>query len=150
MMKEIYQIIHGLVDSISQMLNNRDYIAIFCGTNDMQQNIILGTENDEGYDTFYGCLYNVCLQLINKYPTANILFITPYARLSYYEHDCNYINAIIKICEKFGITYFDSRQGGLCNQNPAQKEALMLDDTHLNATGQLRISYRYETILNTL
>ena len=140
----------GLVDSIKNMTGNPDFIAIHCGTNDLNSSVPLGTETDTSYNTFYGCVYNVCLQLINKFPTANILFITPYAHPSKYEHDCNYIDAIINTCKKFGIKTFDSRTAGLNIENTAQKTALMLDNTHLNATGQLRVSYKYEAELNML
>ena len=61
-----------------------------------------------------------------------------------------YINAIKQICQYFCIPVYDNYNAGLCMSNAEQKSALMLDGIHLNKTGQLRVSYKYQEQLKLL
>lgn len=139
-----------VIDTIPEVTGNQDYIVVFAGTNDMIKSVELGQLGDNNYNTFYGAVYKTCLNLINKFPVANILFITPYARLQFFNYDSTYIQAIIDTCRLFGIPVYDSRTAGLCIKNENQKQALMIDDVHLNALGHERASFKYQSQLMLL
>lgn len=140
----------GLVDMIDNLSAQTDYIAIFCGTNDTYQHVTLGSFGDDNYTSFYGCLNKTFSKIITKYPTENILIITPYPRTTNYNNDMNYINAINEVAKFYCIPVYNTYEANLCVKNTAQANSLMLDDTHLNATGQLRQSYKFESVLKML
>lgn len=140
----------GLVDMINNLTAQTDYIVIFCGTNDTYQHVTLGSFGDDNYTSFYGCLNKTFSSIITKYPTENILIITPYPRTTNYTNDMNYINAINEVAKFYCIPVYNTYEANLCVKNTAQANSLMLDDTHLNATGQLRQSYKFESQLKLL
>lgn len=140
----------GLVDMIEDLSTTTDYIVIFCGTNDTYQHVNLGSFGDDNYTSFYGCLNKTFNQIITKYPTENILIITPYPRTTNYTNDMNYIEAINKVANFYCIPVYNTYDAGLCVKNSTQANALMIDDTHINAAGQTRQSYKFEAQLRML
>ncbi|MBQ1550979.1 MAG: SGNH/GDSL hydrolase family protein [Bacilli bacterium] len=140
----------GLVDMIDDLDTNTDYIVIFCGTNDTYQHVTLGEFLDNNYTSFYGCLYKTFNSLISKYPTEKIMVITPYPRTTNYNNDYKYIDAINEVCKYFCIPVYNTFEAGLDIKNSEQAAELMLDDTHLNADGQLRQSYKIESQMKML
>ena len=99
------------------MDNDADLVTIAGGTNDFKQ-VPLGTYGDTADSTVYGALHVLLTGLVDKYPTATIAFILPFSRYDSLTavspldgtrfmdlHD-----AIIKMCRKFSIPYFDSNK----------------------------------------
>ena len=97
---------------------NADYIVVFGGTNDFGHgNVPLGVFGDKTTDTFYGAMDTLCVSLIEKYPTATIIFMTPLHRLS--ENNpvneiglnrkllIEYVDAIKKVCRYYSLPVLD-------------------------------------------
>lgn len=67
---------------VADMDSNADAVVIFGGTNDYGHgDAALGKFTDRTDDTFYGALHNLYIDLINKYPMANIIVMTPCHRI---------------------------------------------------------------------
>ena len=99
------------------MDNDADLVTVAGGTNDFKQ-VPLGTYGDTTDSTVYGALHVLLTGLVDKYPTATIAFILPFSRYDSLTavspldgtrfmdlHD-----AIIKMCRKFSVPYFDSNK----------------------------------------
>ena len=99
------------------MDDDADLVTVAGGTNDFKQ-VPLGTYGDTTDSTVYGALHVLLTGLVDKYPTATIAFILPFSRYDSLTavspldgtrfmdlHD-----AIIKMCRKFSIPYFDSNK----------------------------------------
>ena len=140
----------GVVERYVDMDKDADYVIVFAGTNDAGTNVTIGENNSTNPAEFKGALNIICKGLLTTYPTAKIMFITPYLRNEKYRQ---YVQAIHDICEdKYSIRVYDNiKYGGICWSNQAQVEALTLKDTyHLNLTGMEYASYKYEEELKRL
>lgn len=139
----------GVCDRTSLMDDDADYIIVYAGTNDAGNNITIGNESSTNKEEFIGALVQTCKQLLTKYPTGKIMFITPYKKYSTF---IPYIEAIETICGQYGIPVFNNyKNGGICWQISAQTNLLSQgDNTHLNATGHEFVSYKFEEALRRL
>ena len=90
---------------------NCDYIIVFGGTNDVAPTTPIGIETDNVKTTIMGALNTICTNLINKAPTAKILFITP---LNFINNArvLQIIDAIKTICAKYSIPVLDLYANG--------------------------------------
>ena len=142
----------GVCDVFQNMDNDADYVLVFAGTNDIQQNFALGNEDSTDTAEFYGALNAITDGLQAKYPTAKIAFITPYARAGLLERSKQFRDAICTACERGGIPVFDNIKNGGINWNvAAQLTAYTLNDTyHLNAAGMDMASRKYEKFLKQI
>lgn len=139
----------GVCDRTASMDADADYIIVYAGTNDAANSIAMGDESSTSKEEFMGALVQTCKQLLTKYPTGKIMFITPYRKYSTF---LPYIEAIENICGKYGIPVFNNyKNGGICWQISAQTNLLTQgDNTHLNATGHEFVSYKFEEALRRL
>ena len=65
------------------MQKTADAIIVFGGTNDYGHgDAPLGTPQDRTPKTFYGALHTLILYLLNAYPTAQIVILTPLHRVA--------------------------------------------------------------------
>ena len=139
-----------VIQRYTSMDNDADYVVVFAGTNDANNNISTGTDDSTDTETVKGALNVLCDGLITKYPASKICFITPYMR-AFNDSYRNTIDAIKTICAKYSIPVFDNAlYGGVYRFNDAQATALMLDNTHLNANGMKYVVSKYESFLKTL
>lgn len=142
--------------------NNTDYIVIWDGHNDSNYKLTpLGTLGDTTSDTFYGCLDILCKGIMNRYPTARILFITPSKR-SVTGNNVNayqYVDAMKEVCAKYDIPCWDSfrEMGILINNMEGVDEQAEFEQkkngsymVHLNAIGHEYLSYKIEEQLKML
>lgn len=135
--------------------SNSSYIIVFTGANDVHYDYTpLGSITDESNTTFYGCLNILCRDLMNLYPTAKILFITPTHRTDLYDYK-PYVNAIKEVCYKYSLPVWDAygESGillGNVNGVTAQSAIYELSPLHLNKAGNEYISYKIEAILKML
>ena len=143
------QTIYDVYARYQSMDNDADYVIVFAGTNDCNDNITIGTEDSTDPTTFYGALNAICDGLQAKYPMAKIAFITPYARSGIKGRCKDYRNAICTACERGGIPVFDNiKNGGINWDVTEQVTALTLNDTyHLNVAGMEWASKKYEKFL---
>ena len=67
---------------VDEMDADADIVVVFGGTNDFGHgDAPLGSMTDRTDCTFYGALHVLCNQLLNRYPNALIVFMTPLHRL---------------------------------------------------------------------
>lgn len=135
--------------------SDADYILVFAGTNDAWKlyrgEMQLGTENSTDPTTLNGALNLLMQGLLTKFPAKKIGFITPYDNGDASRKSV--INAIKSAgLRNKGIPVFDNSElGGIDFSNAAQATALTQGDgVHLNATGHLWVSSKYEQWLKTL
>ena len=150
MTNKLYNSNKGVVERYMDMDDDADYVVVFASTNDANAGVPIGTNESNNPAELKGALNIICDGLLSKYPTAKIMFITPYLRKENYR---SYAQAIHDICEdKFSIKVYDNiKHGGICWTNQAQVQALTLNDTyHLNLAGMEYASYKYEEELKRL
>lgn len=129
--------------------DSADLVIIAGGTNDWAHNgVALGTMEDRTNVTFYGALHLLCNGLIVKYPSKQIVFMTPIKRgqLGFINQRGNtleeFANAIIEVCGYYGIPVIDLFHQLCMNPSISQQQTLYFgagDDTHPNTAGQLRM-----------
>ena len=136
-------------------------IIVFGGTNDFgYRHTPLGTIDDTDKTTFYGSLRVLIEGLINKYPTAPIMFITPLHRADgdgsnentpnpHGKKLVDYVNAIKEICELYSIKVCDLwAKSGIQPNIPIHKDLYTSkttgypdgDGLHPNGIGHQRIA----------
>ena len=136
-----------LLEQAKKINNNPDIIVIHMGTNDRNNNVELGTWTIRNTDTtnLFGALRVAFTYLEENFPLAQVMFITPY----YYQEQTDYIGSIEKACMYVGCHCKNNKQGGIWAWNPNVRNALFLDNVHLNEVGQERVSYEYEGFMRT-
>ena len=136
-----------LLEQAKKINNNPDIIVIHMGTNDRNNNVELGTWTSGNTDTtnLFGALRVAFTYLAENFPLAQVMFITPY----YYQEQTDYIGSIEKACMFVGWHCKNNKQGGIWAWNPNVRNALFLDNVHLNEVGQERVSYEYEGFMRT-
>ena len=94
-----------------------DLVTVAGGTNDFLQ-VPLGAYGDTTDTTVFGALHVLMSGLVDMYPTATIAFILPFARYNGLTGVSSIDGtrfqdiqeAIVKMCNKFSLPYFDSRK----------------------------------------
>lgn len=146
---------------VDKMQNDADVIIVFGGTNDFGHGTELGTFASLSEYTFYGALHILCQKLLNKYPTAEIVFLTPLHRLS--ENDpinekgsetqplSDYVTAIQEVAGYYGLPVLDLfHKSGLQPKVEIIQKLYMPDGLHPSDEGAKRIAHRLYAFLNTL
>lgn len=138
------------VSRVAEMPEHADLVCVFGGTNDFGHgDARFGHFGDKTNDTFCGALYALSMELINKYPTARIVFFTPLHRSTKpeprYKGDGfwsldDYAAAIRENAAYFAFPVLDLRtQSGIQPRVPAIKEAFTVDGLHPNDAGYERL-----------
>ena len=154
-------VIGGQVDNLSA---DCDIVVVYAGTNDITAQISIGTYDSVDTTTLNGTMNVLIPKLKNKYPTARILFITPYLRYirnddgSYTEawnNQRDWIMALNEKCNEYGIPCWNNAiQGQIQWNNDAQRRAFtgtdaleFGDDYHLNDNGLNFVADLYEQFM---
>ena len=140
------------VDSFISGISATDYVIFLAGHNDANPDlnggsaVPIGENTDTVNTTFKGALNLLIDKLYTAYPTAKLLFLTPFNRRKIEEP---YVEAMKEICGIWCVPCFDNyHSGGICFHNGAQAAKYELNSTlHLNEAGQERVSYLYESLL---
>lgn len=90
------------------MDDDADIVTVMGGTNDMNNNLPLGTLTDITDATFFGAIDVLCKGLKIKYPNKKIGFITPFDYKNI--NHLPYFNAMIQVCNKNIIPILDMRK----------------------------------------
>ena len=138
--------------TITANVASADFIVLLAGHNDANPDlnggaaIPIGENSDTVNTTFKGALNVTIKTLLNAYPTAKMLFLTPFNRRGIEEP---YAEAMKEICGIWCVPCFDNyHSGGICFQSEGQSEVYELSASlHLNEAGQERISLLYESLL---
>lgn len=151
------QTVLSVMDRYEAMLNevpNADYVMVLAGHNDSNPSLHNGTaipigENDDNITTtFKGALNILINALLNKYPKAGILFLTPFNRRG---TELPYVKAMEEICEKYSIPCFNNyKSSGVCFQNSTHLITYDNGNLHLNGLGNEKMARKYIPILKTL
>ncbi len=142
----------------SQMDDDADIVVVFGGTNDYGHgNAPFGTEDDRTPDTYCGALHFLMRGLIEKYPNAEIVFLTPLHRENEDEPNMHgrplkdYVDAMRRTAEKYSIPVLDMySSGGICPTIEAHRNALCPDGLHPNDAGNRRLAQRIMSFIATL
>ncbi len=148
----------------AQMDDDADVVVVFGGTNDYGHgDAPIGTMADRTPDTFYGALHYLYTGLINKYPTATIVVMTPLHRLDEYnlrgegnkpcdgEPLITYVNIIKEVAAYYSLPLLDLwAMGGMQPNVPVLREKFNPDGLHPNNAGHAKIAHRLAGFLKTL
>ena len=139
------------------MDDDADMVVVFGGTNDFGHgDASFGTFDDRDIYTFYGALHTLINDLLNHYPHATIVFMTPLHRLVEDAHDnkpCleEYANAIKQVCKFYGIPVLDLYSTATMQPKVELiKQLYMPDGLHPNDDGAKIIASRLEGFLRSL
>ncbi len=137
---------------VDSMDPDADLIVVFGGTNDYGHgDAPLGCMEDRTDDTFYGALHLLFLDILKKYPKAEIVVMTP---IHYeFEHELfnglgvpvrgcleDYVNIIMEVAAYYAIPVLDLyRLSGIQPQVDMIKQRLAPDGLHPNDAGHERI-----------
>lgn len=133
-----------------------DIVVVFGGTNDFGHgDAPFGTFRDRTMDTYCGALHYLASGLIERFPKATIVFMTPIHREGEnIPNESNhlplkaYVDQIKATAEYYSIPVLDLFAiGGICPDIPAQKEAFCPDGLHPNDAGNLKIAERLQAFL---
>ena len=149
---------------VEEMRPDADVVVVFGGTNDFGHgDAPLGDMESREEETFYGALHMLLTKLIEKYPEAQIVVMTPLHRLN--EEDARfssrgirrvgklevYVNAIQQVAAFYSVPVVDLyRTSGLQPRVPVLKEKYMPDGLHPNDAGHIRIAEKLIGFLGTL
>ena len=137
-----------------------DLVMVFGGTNDMGHgDAEIGDMNDRTVDTFYGAMHSLCISLINKYPTAKIVFMTPLH--CWYENNpracgkpgllIDYVNAVREVAQYYSLPVLDLYAcSGLQCAVPIIKEMYVPDGLHPNDAGHALLAERISSFIACL
>ena len=148
---------------VASMDQDADVVVVFGGTNDYGHgDAAIGHFDDRTDDTFYGALHNLYTDLIAKYPTAQLVVMTPLHRVGenkvYNDFGVrcvgslqDYVNIIMEVAGYYGIPVLDlHRLSGIQPEVPALREAYAPDGLHPNDAGHALLYSRLKGFLETL
>lgn len=141
----------------TEMDPEADVVVVFGGTNDFGHgDAPLGTFEDRDPYTFYGACHTLFTTLIDRYPAATIVCMTPLHR-AVEEKPAEgrvlqvFVDALMEVCAYYAIPTLDLyRTSGIQPQVPSVKERLCPDGLHPNDAGHVLIASRLEGFLGTL
>ena len=148
---------------IKDMPEYADVVVVFGGTNDFGHgDAPIGDFNSRDEYTFYGALHNLILKLIEKFPTATIVFLTPLHRLTEsFKTDYigignppslkNYVDVIKSVCEYYSIPVLDLYAvSGMQPSVEIIRNIYMPDGLHPSDAGAERLARLIEGFLSIL
>ncbi len=141
---------------VDEMDPDADLVVVFGGTNDFGHgDAPFGTPDDRTVDTFCGACHVLMRSLVEKFPAATVVFMTPLHRAVEQNpaKPClaAYVHAIKETAEVYGIPVFDLyANAGINPQIPAQRELYAADGLHPTVAGAARIAERLGNFLLSL
>ncbi len=139
-----------------------DLIVVFGGTNDFGHgDAPLGGFADDGEYSFYGAVHMLIKKLVNKFPYARLMFMTPLHRKEeirknniyreeYYSLK-QYVDAMKEVCAYYSVPILDLYSvSGIQPSIQIQKEIYMPDGLHPSDKGAERIAQLLEGFVKTL
>ena len=144
---------------VAEMDAEADIVVVFGGTNDYGHgDAVMGSMDSRDPYTFYGALHILCTSLIEKYPTAQLVFMTPLHRTNDTRPTANkswvladYIRAITEVTRYYAIPTLDLHAvSGIQPNLPILHDRYMPDGLHPNEAGHIRIAEKLAGFLRTL
>lgn len=151
------------VGRIGDMTDEADIVVVFGGTNDFGHgDAQIGNFDSRSEYTFYGAMHSLCTKLLNKYPTAQIVFVTPLHRESE-DTKINsmgvptklplsgYVKIIKEVSLYYGLPVLDLfATSGIQPKVEIIKQLYMPDGLHPSDLGAERIAERLYNFLSSL
>lgn len=129
----------SILSRYKEMKDSLDYVVVIAGHNDCNH------IDSIGIDTFKARLDSLCRGLIDRYPTAQILFFTPWTCKNFIGSNREkVVDAMLEVCGANGIPVFDSaRQSGIHVDSDLFRSIYFQgggkrDHAHLNSLGHER------------
>lgn len=148
---------------VAEMDENADVVVVFGGTNDFGHgDARIGKFDSRDEYTFYGAMHILCTKLINKYPDAEIVFMTPLHRLSEDEEVneigirneaplSGYVDVIKEVAGFYGLPVLDLfNMSGIQPKVDVIRERYMPDGLHPSDAGAKKIAERLCAFLKAL
>lgn len=146
---------------VDELPSEVDVICIFGGTNDYGHGTAgMGKPSDQTPTTFYGGLNYLITKIINKYPFAKIVYLTPLHRETEDEVMVkadgkyalsDYVTAIKATCEYYAIPVLDLYSiSQLQPRVKIIKETFMPDGLHPNDNGYVVLADIIESYLKNM
>lgn len=147
-----------------EMDDDADVVVVFGGTNDFGHgDAPIGCFEDREYTTFYGACHTLFTDLINKYPNAVIVIMTPLHRRNednlkgdgFKAEDVaplsTYVKIIKEVAEYYSLAVLDMWSiSGIQPRVPIIKEKYCPDGLHPNDAGHEIIADRVIGFLKSL
>jgi lysophospholipase L1-like esterase len=148
-----------------EMDKDADAVVVFGGTNDFGHgDAPLGEFSDRTQDTFYGACHVLFEYLINTYPEATIVVMTPLHRgnednvrgdgfkpVGTIAPLVTYVNIIKEVAEYYSLPVLDMWSvSGIQPKVPVIKQKYCPDGLHPNDAGHALMAKRLEGFLRTL
>lgn len=156
---------HDFLSRVDEMDDDADIIVVFGGTNDFGHgDAPLGTFSDRSEYTFFGALHTLYTSLLNKYPSKDIVVLTPMHRPDEDNPRTNirkaydgavledYVNAIKKVAAYYSLPVLDMYScSGVQSKVEAVRKVFCLEDgVHPNDAGYERIANKVAAFLMSL
>ena len=141
---------------VGEMNPDADLVVVFGGTNDFGHgDAPIGTPADRTPDTFYGACHTLMRSLIERFPQAVIVFMTPLHRSSETRQGVpplkTYVDIIKECAECYGLPVMDLyANSGIQPQIPVMRQTYVPDGLHPNCAGAARIADRLGYFLLSL
>lgn len=152
------------VARVDTMDADADVVVIFGGTNDWGHgDAPIGRPEDREDTTFYGAMHALCRKLIERYPTAVIVFMTPLHRVGDDRPQYNdvgmrldvtleeYSRIITEVANYYALPVMDARHiSGMQPEIESNRARYMPDGLHPNDAGHLLLADRLQAFLESL
>ena len=148
---------------VAEMEPDADVVVVFGGTNDFGHgDAPLGEMSDRTADTFYGALHVLYSSLLEKYPAAEIVVLTPLHRSNESDPAKNprrtpplllrpFVDAIREVAEYYALPVLDLyAMSGLQPCVPTIMERYVPDGLHPNDAGHEILARRIGAFLSAL
>lgn len=151
------------LERADEMESGADVVVIFGGTNDFGHgDAKIGDFSSRSEYTFYGAMHCLCEKLINKYPDAEIVFITPLHRITENSEIkesglpnevllSGYVSVIKEVAGYYGLPVLDLfNTSGIQPSVESIKREYMPDGLHPSDKGARRVAERLYGFLSAL
>lgn len=143
---------------VEKMDPDADIIVVFGGTNDFGHgDAPFGDFSDRTADTFCGAIHELYVSLLEKYPTATIMVITPLHRSTEDIPNMHgkvlkdYVDMIRRAAEYYSLPVLDLYAvSGMQPAIPMLKEKYMPDGLHPNDAGHVLLTNRIVKFIESL
>ena len=141
---------------VAEMDSDADIVVVFGGTNDYGHgDAPMGDPSDRTPDTFWGACHTLMSSLIEKYPEATIVFMTPLHRQTESragrEPLSVFVSIIREVAEFYSIPVLDLyATAGIQPQLSVHRKLFAPDGLHPNDAGAKKIAERLGHFLMTL
>ncbi|KRN76908.1 SGNH/GDSL hydrolase family protein [Weissella minor] len=156
----------SMVKRYIEIPDSTDFICVYGGINDFGQNVLLGSRDDDTYETFYGALNVLFTGLKTRFPNTDMLFVShghigdsfissdSSHRYSSNQNNLNYNQAeyegiIAEKTREFGIPHLSLyEEPEMDFSNSKQASLYSVDTLHPNDSGHEVIASKIDDFLN--